>query len=68
MLFRSLPLTGEVDQATWGLIHDTVQALCEGNCNGAEAGGDQLAIRYQNRLLRLTDNATITQNVRTTPL
>ncbi len=66
--FLDLPLTGEVDQATWGLIHDTVQALCEGNCNGAEAGGDQLAIRYQNRLLRLTDNATITQNVRTTPL
>ena len=64
--FLDLPLTGEVDQATWDLIHGAVQSLCEGNCNGAEAGGDQLAIRYWNRLLRLTDNATITQNVSTT--
>lgn len=65
--FLDLPLTGDVDQATWDLIHGAVQSLCEGNCNGAEAGGDQLAIRYQNRLLRLTDNATITRNVATMP-
>lgn len=65
--FLDLPLTGEVDRATWDLIHGAVQTLCESNCNGAAADGDELTIRYQNRLLHLTGNATITQNASRSP-
>lgn len=59
--FLDLPLTGEVDQATWDLIHGAVFSLSEENLNGAESCGDTLDIRYWNRVLRLTDNATCTR-------
>lgn len=65
--FLDLPLTGEVDHATWDLIHGAVVTLGESNLNGAEACGDMLDIRYWDRFLRLTDNATCTRDIGTTP-
>ena len=57
-----LPLTGEVDQATWAAIQRAYNAVVAANNNGEEAYGDKLAVHYSNRAISMTEDVVCTGN------
>ncbi len=62
--FLDLPLTGEVDRATWKMIRSAYHSAIEDGASGDEAEGDTLDVTYASRIVSMTDDVSCQTRVR----